>query len=73
MKQVIDKSKKGETLSKRHRELIQQLQDEYRKLNEQIRQLNLEVENIKSKANVGPVAHLDSTEYSSDRDYMFIE
>ena len=56
MKQVIDKSKKGETLSKRNRDLIQQVQDENRKLNEQIKQLTLKIENIKIEAVGGPPA-----------------
>ena len=58
MKQVFNGKKKGEALSQRHRDLIQQLQNENRKLNEQIRQLTLEIENIE----IQTVAGLSATQ-----------
>ena len=56
MKQVINDNKKGKALSKRDKDLIQQIQEENRKLDEQIRTLTLEIENIKIEEVAGPPA-----------------
>ena len=67
-------TRKTKTLSKRDRELIQQLQDKNRQLNEQIQKLTLELDRIKTKPMLELIAQpSDNVEYSGNCNYMFIQ